>query len=439
MQALSKQAQHLAARAAVLGPFLPLGLVLLLVTLQCLQAAPYPQDDLLRNVAAYAWGFDYSALYPYSPGVPHFDPYIGFDWLLGQVSRAFGTRSAVVVAQLAGAAAFAVALLAPLRVTEDRIFRATAAIVLVMGTLVTSRLVGGRPEIWATVWLLSAASLPPRAWLLLGALLSPAYWLMPLYSLGALMLSGTWRRRLSLLVLAVAATSAFWLVYAGREWVETGLALPSLNHRPVQAVEAGPLLGLLNYPGTWLMLASLAGTILGHRGRLQHWRLALPFIGFLAIGSVRHILVLAPLAGLWIALQSWRRPGLTAWSALTFVALIAGALGTTQMPGHLGPQLQVPRGSVILSGYNPAVFYLPFHNAGTFSMAPSIESGWDTPQVVALARAVTSGTLTCDSLNGTSFTHVLAQADKPLSGPCFTLYAKEPGWTLWERAQPVKR
>lgn len=411
--------------------FAPLGLIALMLLLQCLEGRPYPQDDLLRNVTAYAWGFDYSKLYPFAPGIPHFDPYLGFDWVFGRASQLFSPDGSVLLAQLCGTAALLAALLAPLRKKEDRVYRATVAIALVAATLVTSRLAGGRPEIWATVWLLSAASLSPRTWLLLGVLLSPAYWLMPLYALGALMLSAPSRQRLLFLFFAVAGTSVFWLVYAGLDWVHTAMALPALNHRPIPAIEAGPLSSLLGYPGTWLLLAGLSATVLWHRKRIQHWSIGFPVAGFLLIGSVRHILVLAPLIAMWVALQPWPRPRINAWSALAFLSLTAGLMSAAQLPGHQGPRVQVPTGSVVLSGYNPAVFYLPFHNPGTFSMAPSIESGWDTPQVVALAQQVTAGTLTCAALEGTSFTYVLTRDTKPPKGACFGVVSKEQRWTLW--------
>ena len=414
-----------------LGKFAPLGLIALMLLLQCLQAQPYPQDDLLRNVTAYAWGFDYSKVYPFAPGFPHFDPYLGFDWVLGQASQLVGPAGSVVIAQLSGTVALLLALLAPLRKKDDRAYRATLAIALVAATLVTSRLAGGRPEIWATVWLLSAASLPPRAWLLLGVLLSPFYWLMPMYALGALMLSVPFRQRVLFLLIAIVGTSAFWLGYAGQEWVHTALSLPALNYRPIPAIEAGALHNLLGYPGTWLLLAALGITALWHRRRLQHYDIGFPVVGFLLIGSVRHILVLAPLLAMWVAMQPWPRPRVNAWSAISFLALAAGLMSASQLAGHQGPRFTLPAGSVVLSGYNPAVFYLPFHNPGTISMAPSIESGWDSPRVVTLAQHVSAGTLTCAALAGTTFTHVVTRESRPLNGHCFTVSATQPGWALW--------
>ena len=112
------------AQAALprLATWLPLALLALLVLGQALWQQPFAQDDLLRNVTAYAWDFDYSRLYPFSPGVPTFDPYLGFDWVLGKVSVAASPAAAMLLAQGLGACALLAAMLAPLRHQEDRAF-----------------------------------------------------------------------------------------------------------------------------------------------------------------------------------------------------------------------------------------------------------------------------------------------------------------------------
>lgn len=419
-----------------MGAWLPAALLGLLILGQAFWQQPFAQDDLLRNVTAYAWGFDYSRLYPFSPGVPRFDPYLGFDWVLGKVSASWSPGAAMVTAQVLGSFALLAATLAPLRNQEDRAFKMTAVLALVLATLVTSRLVGGRPEVWATAWLLSAATLPPRVWLALGLLVSPVYWLLPVYAAGAFLLKGTWRTRLGYAVAAASLTSLFWLGYAGVDWLHAVLALPELGHRPVPAAEAGPLRDLLGYPGTWLLLMALAGTAAWHREKLVLWRWGLVVAVFLAIGSVRHVLVLAPAAAVWMALQPWPKPRESAWSLLTLGALVCGLFAAQQLSPHRGPHFQVPANSVVLTGYNQAVFYLPFHNPGSFAMAPSIESGWDTPQVVLWARAVSAGTLSCQDMSGSPFTHVLSPKKAALQGECFQKVQEEPDWVLWDVRHP---
>ena len=312
----------------------------------------------------------------------------------------------------------------------------TAVLALVLAPLVTSRLVGGRPEVWAAAWLLSAATLPPRVWLVLGLLVSPVYWLLPIYAVGAFLLKGSWRMRVGYAVAAGVLVSLFWLGYAGKDWLHAVAALPELSHRPVPAAEAGPLRDLLGYPGTWSLLAALAGTAAWHRGKLVFWQWGLVIAAFLAIGSVRHILVLAPCAAVWMALQPWPKPRTGAWSLLTLGVLVCGLLASQQLAPHRGPRLQVPANSVVLTGYNQAVFYLPFHNPGSFSMAPSIESVWDTPQVVQWARAVSTGTLSCQELAGSTFTHVLSPKKAMLLGECFQKVQEETGWVLWAVRRP---
>lgn len=418
-----------------------LGLFAVLVLGQLLTQLPYPQDDLLRNVTAYAWQFDYRQLYPFSPGVPTFDPYIGFDWTLGHVTQWLGASAAVRVAQLVGLGAFLLALLWPVRRSAEPQFWVPVVLFLVAATLVPSRLVAGRPEVLATVWLLSAASLRPRAWLALGMVLSPIYWLMPIYALGALLLQVSWRRRLAMVVLGAAAASCFWLAYAGMDWVHSGLALSDLAAiRPVPAAEAEPAWELLRQPGSWPLFALALVTIWVHRRRLAAPEWLLVIAGFFVVGAaVRHVLVLAPALALWVAAQPWGRAGTGRWCLAVLASLVAGVLTMLQLPGKSGPDLAVPPGAVVLTSYGPAVFYLPHRNVGGVQMAPSIESGWDDPSVVELARKVSAGTLRCEDFEGLPFSHVVAPAKRPPPPECFALVEEAGSWALSRRVLPSGR
>ena len=86
---------------------------------QLLLLPPYAQDDLLRNVVAYAWHYDYRALDPAAPGLPAFDPYLGFDAGLPAVPAHCGDQLVWQVTMLgdAGIVFEAFATLRHLRVT----------------------------------------------------------------------------------------------------------------------------------------------------------------------------------------------------------------------------------------------------------------------------------------------------------------------------------
>lgn len=126
------------------------GLVLLIVV-QCFQALPYPQDDLLRNVTPYAWGVWIQRPVPLVPRRYPLRPLprLRLGTRAGEPGRRSGRRGGAP--QLAGAAALLAALLVPLRAGEDGVYRATVAVALVVATLVTSRLVGVQHDVWATV------------------------------------------------------------------------------------------------------------------------------------------------------------------------------------------------------------------------------------------------------------------------------------------------
>ncbi|MNR71440.1 hypothetical protein D3C71_20560 [compost metagenome] len=424
------------AACELAGRALPALLFLALVVGQLLAHPPAAQDDLLRNVVAYAWSYDYTAMYPMAPGVPRFDPYLGFDWLWGQVAQATSPLIAMHSAQVAGALAFLAALVAPLAGSRERVFRTTLVVALTLATLVTSRLVSGRPEVLATAWLLSAAALRPRTWLVLGVLVSPAYWLMPVYALGGFLLQASWRARLASVVAGMGLAGAFWLAYAGWEWLGALRGLGGMEAaRAVAAVEAGPLTGLLTYPGTWLLLGLLAVTVGWHRGSLRESKWLVVLAAFMAIGSVRHILVLAPVAALFIVRQPWPAARLGHWCSLAGLALVAGTLSMQQLPSSTEPKFELPSGSVVLTGYNRNLFLLPFHNPGRVALVPSIESAWDAPEAVQLALATGAGELTCNMLQGRPFGWVISQ--RPPQGECFTRAQEREGWTLWQVAPPT--
>ena len=244
---------------------MPLALLALLVGGQAWYAAPFPWDDSLRNVVAYAWGYDYRKLYTFSPGLPTYDPYIGYDWFFGLFSRLATPEFAIRSAQVLGALAFMTAMLAPLWRLPNRAFRMAGVLAAVLGTLVTHRLVGARPEVWASAWLLTAATLRPRAWLLLGALCAPMYWLTPLYACGAFLLRATWPVRIASAATAAASSSAFWWVFSEGRWLgdlRKLMGLAALRPEPIE--EAQPLWQLFDRPGSWLLAGTLAVAVLLH-------------------------------------------------------------------------------------------------------------------------------------------------------------------------------
>jgi hypothetical protein len=402
--------------------------------LQILRAAPFPQNDLLRDVVAYAWGFDYRKLYAWSTSLPTFDPYLEFDWLSGWVSRWTSPRVAAHLAQGTGFVAYCFVIVAGLRKTGNRLTRGAVTLLVVLGTLATGRLVDGRPEIVATVWLLSAASLRPLLWVLLGLLLTPAYWLIPVYAVGGLLLDARWRIRLVASAAAASGGAMFWLAYGGRDWVRHIAEIPGMAAHRISAVpEAAPIWQLIHHPGTWILVVLVALTVRVHSKRLREPGWLAPIVVFLAIGSVRHVLVLAPLLTLWALRQPWRAPRAHAGYGLFLLSIVSGLLAMTQLSPDGGiPRFQLPTGTSLLTGYNQGVFSLPFYNPGTLSIAPSIESAWDGDAIRSLAAAVDKGSLSCEQLRDTPFRFVLSNARFRLKGACFRLVDSRAKWSLWE-------
>lgn len=436
-----------------LAVWIPLAFFAVMVGAHLIQNAPYPQDDLLRNVVAYAWGYDYRALYAFSPGLPEFDPYIGFDWLLGGVAKALGAHAAVLVSQLVGTVAFLAVLIAPLRRRPDFAFHVSWVLMASLATFIISRLIGARPEVFITVWCLAAASLSPRRWLVLGLLLAPFYWLAPMYACGAFLLRVTWLQRIFYSVAAFSGTTAFWVAYAGKEWAAQLRKLPGMAAlRPEPIEEAEPVAKLLTYLGTWPLVLALAlagGLLLVRWVRSPHrrgfdvlaklrerapapawWVVAGTF---LVIGSTRHILVIGPALLLWAATQRWSAATLNRYSALALFGVVTATLACHQIVDTREDRaaFKVPTGSLVLTGYTRAVFMMPHYNPGTVQVIPSIEPAWDAEPEKALALAAQKGTLSCEQVATRPITHVVTREKIDLAGPCFVLDQEFPRWKLW--------
>src|ERR1039457_2836239 len=81
-----------------------------------------PGDDLLRHMKAYAYDYDYRAMWPFSPGIPHFDPYLLFDMFAGGMHKTFGAKGFIPV-QITALYVYDIGIYALCKDAEDRNWR----------------------------------------------------------------------------------------------------------------------------------------------------------------------------------------------------------------------------------------------------------------------------------------------------------------------------
>lgn len=173
-----------------------------------------PADDLLRHMKAYTYGFDYRVLWPFSPGVPHFDPYLLFDIVAGFIHRTCGANGYHIL-QTAALCLYFGAIYALCKEAPDRNWRVLLS--LIITALLIERITLARPSIFASgLFLLAVAACKEQSirwyWhLALSLCMASFYFLFFIYLIPLVLYR---REYLAGIVLGLAG----WTAYAGGEY-----------------------------------------------------------------------------------------------------------------------------------------------------------------------------------------------------------------------------
>lgn len=427
------------------------------IAVSLVSAHPWPGDDLLRDMVAWHYSYDYRNMFAYSPGIPTYDMYIGFDVVTGWVYRHFpwgshqsGTFVVQCCATIAYLAAVTHAVIKRARSSDDKWFLTAALLVAVLLAGSANRLMLARPEIFLAAWAICATAIESRKGLLIwtagGALLLTSYWMALAYlPLVATAKRPLWERGLAALTL-LKLNLVFWIAYSHGAWLGTGeLLRHSVATRLVPIGEDMPIaLMLFSVPVDILLLSLAAAT--WHRfshtqpdseRRRLFWELAILagiIIWFLLPNMIRYADIVGPLLAIALA-TIWPVQSPLPWTALArgMVLLTATLLGfglfqaSDQTDTVL---LQDPPTHVVLTPFGPPMYRLIFSNPGVV-VAPAMEVGFSTVPVQHLTVDLNNGTLDCSALTRLKFTDVLEDSLKSIP-PCATLEDISHTLRLWK-------
>ena len=148
-----------------------------------------PTDDLLRDVLSWKYGFDYTKLFPYAPLNPQYNQYIGFDYLMYLVQRVagFGIKGQNLAVHISQVISFIGFYLAGLYVFDKYLSRFQIKnkdfwmFIIICGVVSSTigRIIIGRPEMWFTIWAISALGVFYRGrtsrivWIIMGLIMVP--------------------------------------------------------------------------------------------------------------------------------------------------------------------------------------------------------------------------------------------------------------------------
>lgn len=405
----------------------------------CCMNPPGASDDVLRDIASAAYGFDYHRMYPHAD-IQRYDAYIGFDRALALFTSLAGPEGALHIMQaLIGGAFVALVVLLGWPHGVQRGAEQFAVMALLFATPLSTRIFLARPEVILTVWGLYATLATSRlriaAWVLAGAVLTTGYWLAALYFPFALLVRARLRTRIVLGLCLVAWNFAFWHVASHGTYLDSLQLLSSWpKHRLREIFETGSFFHLFLNP-YFLTLSLLAGISCSSRKLEARDYCVLLLIGYFALsGMVRYVAVWVGLLYLlvlpWLGTRRvenlWLRAGL-----LFFPFYCAAAAFGNAVPMRSLPSFTYPAGAYVLTAMDVSTFATPFFNPGRVAVAPSMELGANTLPVQTLAVELSNGRLDCAKLHAQPFTHVVENRLTTIPA-CLKLVAIKGSWRQWE-------
>lgn len=419
----------------------PLGVVVALFVAR----HPFPTDDLLRDMTAWAWHYDYRDVFWGSPRVPGYDQYWGFDRLAGWVYRTVPHRWAPLVFQMAALlgflGVFAVLLGQKLKRHPLRWTLVSIGLAWALYTPVLTRIVSARPEIFFTVWALAAFLAAGRRfwlWLAVGLLLSPGYWLAGAYSAAFWVLPGrSIRFRLVGSFLFGLTTVLLWEVLSHGLWLPNFLNLSGMiAYRVYGVAEDNGLSVFLQLPSVMALPVVLA---------LLPWRLfrtqassLFLFLWFCIPWMIRYVDILFPL-GLVLLVEgldpawglTWPPERLARLRWVVFFGLLSVPWGL--VPLENPTLLQVPGSTAhpsrVLAPFGPKVYDTLYANPGTIRMAPAMDPGMTKRSLQYLVEHLAQAS--CATLQASRAQYLVTEQNLPVR-PCLHRLTVRNGWSLWQ-------
>jgi hypothetical protein len=380
-----------------------------------------PPDDLLRDVIAYKYNYNYSLLYNYAPLLPKYNQYIAFDMLLAYMIKL--GASPVLTVSIIQVICFVFYTILTTIILQKYINNPLLLILLIslcLNPLIISRLNCARPEIILTCWSMYILSINDKNikikifGIVLGCLLIPIYWLAILYTPIVLILNKNIIKNIFILFILIILNIIFWQFYSKGLWLHNFLLIEECLKNRISEMPQGENASFFISLLCWqfalffsIFIAIITFWIKKQKKILQALKDREIVIYFLfivyfvcAFNMVRYIDIIQPLLiiiifkllktnelkdlNMYYKCLEYNIKDRTSLTNIIYIISISIFFSSLQASFNEVKEIpqfkNIPEGSRVLTA-DIAKYYVPFFNKNNIKVALSMEVGANEPWV----------------------------------------------------------
>lgn len=448
------------------------GLPILLILMVCSIYAinlPMPQDDLLRDMVAVNYNYDYTKLYLHAPFLAQYNQYILFDHLLAFIS---GIVSPTVTVHLVQILCF-ILFVTPSILIYQHILKQnnycylymTLLLIVLLNNFSMLRIVLARPEMIFTCWIMwglwlriAGYSVGKIVWFISGILLIPLYWLAFFYVPGIVVVFKGLKRKLIMTSIYLVLVITFWQIYSNHLWLASILDLGRLNNNRLAVIGENKsifiillnivtsiavvaycysykdclvkLLDRKNFNKDQLKKLSNITLFRSLNYDSNKSSLVILLITFSSINMIRYS---ALISGVFCILLAYRLNEIEIkidpiWRYI--VLCLAIFIPLTVDCYHTIPEFHLPEHSKVMAT-SQSNYFVAFYSKGV-QVAPAMEIGANNQDIQRMMKSVDiDGTISCEMLKKYQF-DFLVERNLTQIPPCLKIYQVQKSWRAWK-------
>lgn len=402
---------------------------------------PAASDDLLRHIAVNFWPGGYAEMYLHT-SLPPVSLYPSFDGLAGFLARLLGAPGAMWAMQASAFLAFVtVFVLAGRKVMRGHALAMPLVVVAMALVLqvMASRLFLARPEIFLSIWALSALLVKSwrgtLLWGVVGMVLGSGYWLAALYFPAVILLPQAWRARVAVFIALSATWLGMWWILSGGQLLDAFVWTFAQVANRIPGIEVSENASIVNLLMSPTVLLVVCASLWAAQRSSSDGRLLLLAAYFLMSNQVRYGGIVIPLLALHslsvlhnvgLRWTPWGRPFVLAFASVTLSVVAVGLPDYRSMP-----RFALPEGARVITGFSSATYSTLFWNLGAVQISPAFEVGALDPNVQSVVRELNRGKANCRLLQRFDYTHLIENRLRGPAPPCLSLLSTQDGWRLW--------